>query len=74
MDFKKIAPLRKAAGYSQITFAESLGISSAAVSMWEIGQRTPRADMLPKIASLLHCKIDDLFSGDIDSANSANSA
>lgn len=49
------------AGYTQEQLADILGISRPAVTLWETGVNSPRSDMLPKIANLLHCTIDDLF-------------
>ena len=38
-----------------------MGVSQQAVGKWERGESLPRAEQLPKLAELLHCKIDDLF-------------
>ena len=56
--------LREARGYSQREFADAVGVRSVgAVSMWETGERTPRAALLPKIADVLGCTIDELLRG-----------
>lgn len=46
---------------TQEDVAEALGVERSTVSMWEIGQSAPRAAMLPALAALLHCSIDDLL-------------
>lgn len=53
---------RVAAGFSQMQLAKALGVkSTATVSMWESGQREPKASRLPEIARVLGCSIEDLF-------------
>ena len=41
--------------------AEMLGVSKGTVAMWETGASLPRAELLPKIASVLNCTVDDLL-------------
>lgn len=53
---------RMAANLSQAAVAAKLGVTDAAVCMWETGKTLPRATMLPRIAALYGCTIDDLFS------------
>lgn len=52
---------RKAAGYTQEALADALGVTRGALGMWEIGKAWPSAALLPKIADLLLCTIDDLY-------------
>ncbi|WP_346705302.1 helix-turn-helix transcriptional regulator [uncultured Agathobaculum sp.] len=52
---------RESAGWTQARLARELGISRATVAMWETGKSRPRYDMLPKIARLLGCTIDELY-------------
>lgn len=52
---------RKKAGFSQKEVAEKLNVSDAAVCMWETGKTSPRAALLPLIADLYHCSIDELL-------------
>lgn len=50
--------------YRKITqddLAKSLGIERSTVSNWETEKAMPRADLLPKLAEVLGCSIDDLF-------------
>ena len=52
---------RKKRGLSQLALAKRLGITQGAVSQWETGISTPSIVLLPKLASVLQCKIDDLL-------------
>jgi len=57
-----LAPRRIAAGYTQQAFADELGIKNRnLVSMYETGEAWPRASILPAMADLLGCTIDDLY-------------
>lgn len=60
-DRRALVKLRAAKGLLQDDVARALGVSRQAVSSWERGLTTPLADMLPLIASVLDCRIDDLF-------------
>lgn len=53
---------RKAAGYTQSALAAELNVERAALAMWEIGRSWPSAALLPRIAQLLNCSIEDLYS------------
>jgi transcriptional regulator with XRE-family HTH domain len=53
--------LRDAAKLTQDGLAEKLGVDRSTVAKWETGDALPRAGMLPKIASIFGCSIDDLF-------------
>ncbi|MCI5500028.1 MAG: helix-turn-helix transcriptional regulator [Clostridiales bacterium] len=53
---------RTKAGFSQAEVAERIGISDAAVSMWETGKTNPRASILPELARLYGCTVDELLS------------
>lgn len=61
MNSKKFKALRLKRKLRQEDIAEPLGISRVAVAKWEANVADPRSEMLPKIAKLLKCKIDDLF-------------
>lgn len=39
----------------------ALGVSASSVAKWETTNTCPRAELLPALADLLHCSIDDLF-------------
>lgn len=53
---------RKAAGLSIETLAGTLGVTRQTIYNWESGARLPAADVLPEIARVLGCSIDDLYS------------
>lgn len=57
----KIAELRKRAGLTQQKLAAQLCVCQSTVAMWENGTNTPQSTMLPKLAEVLCCRIDDLF-------------
>lgn len=52
---------RKAAGYTQEALAEMLGVTRSALAAWETGRGLPSAAILPQIADVLLCSIDDLY-------------
>jgi transcriptional regulator with XRE-family HTH domain len=56
-----IKKYREKANISQSELARALGVSHSAVGKWDSGQGFPRADMLPRIATVLHCDIADFF-------------
>lgn len=45
-------------------FAVALGIERSTVSKWETGKAYPRAELLPKLAQILNCTVDELLQGD----------
>lgn len=53
--------LRRKSGLSQADVACVLGIQQPTVSMWETGENMPRASILPKLAELYRCNINDLY-------------
>lgn len=52
---------RQRAGLTQQQLADALGVERATVTMWETGRNWPSASLLPKMADLLLCSIDDLY-------------
>lgn len=52
---------RKRAGFTQQTFADALGIERARYANYEIGISWPSARLLPDMAALLGCCIDELY-------------
>lgn len=52
---------RQKAGLTQQQAATALGINQATVCLWENGKTAPRAALLPRIAALYHCTVDDLL-------------
>ena len=58
---KNIAALRKAAGMTQESLANMLGLSYQAVSKWENGISCPDVQLLPTLAEIFGVSIDALF-------------
>ena len=58
---KKIATRRKERGFTQDELAEQLAVSPQAVSKWENDLSCPDIQLLPKLAELLGCTVDDLL-------------
>ena len=61
---KRIAALRREKGLKQEDVAQTLGVSSQAVSKWENDQSCPDISLLPKLAKLLGVTVDVLLSGE----------
>lgn len=53
--------LRKEAGITQEELAGKLQIDRSTVAKWESSMSLPRSDLLPKIAKVLGCTIDELL-------------
>ena len=60
----KMALARKAAGFTQEQAAKALGVSKAAVSIWEAGKGNPLLENLQKMASLYNVPVGNLLSSD----------
>lgn len=58
---ERIASLRKETGLTQQQLADSLNVSSAAVSKWENGASTPDIDTLCAIADYFNLSMDELL-------------
>ena len=56
-----LAPRRKAAGMTQAQLAAAIEVERAALAMWEIGASWPSARLLPALADVLLCSIDELY-------------
>lgn len=57
----KIKELRNKIGLSQNELAKQLEVAQSTVSMWENGTNSPRMSMIPKLAKILQCSIDEFF-------------
>ena len=55
----KEARLKKS--ISQLELAEKLNVTQGAVSQWENETASPRTALLPKIAQVLGCTVDELL-------------
>lgn len=60
-----ILKFRKRSGMSQETLAEALGVSNQAVSKWETAKTTPAVALLPQLADIFGCHIDELFGREV---------
>ena len=57
----KVKQIRLERGLTVPAVASAMGVSQQAVGKWERGEAMPRAELLPKLAKLLDCKIGDMF-------------
>ena len=62
---ENIARLRKAKGLTQAELGNYLGVSNQAVSKWENGVTMPDVMLLPNLADVFGCHIDELFSREV---------
>lgn len=53
--------LRKKNGYTQVTLAETLGLSKGTVAMWESGKRTPDYEVINTLSEMFDRRIDYLL-------------
>lgn len=71
---ENLAALRKQAGYTQETLAETLGVSRQAVGKWESGQGLPEAATLLDLADLLGCSLDQLMRQPLEESSPADAS
>jgi len=60
---RRIAELRKARGFTQNDFADSIDISRLSLAYFETGRRCPRPVTLQKLAKNLVVTVSELFKG-----------
>lgn len=58
---KRIACLRKSLGLSQAELAETIGVTSQAVSKWECGNAVPDIDLLLELSRIYHISINEML-------------
>ena len=58
--YSNFCKLRKESNIKQSAIALELKISQPLISLWENGTRTPPIELLPKLAEILHCSIEEL--------------
>lgn len=58
---RRIKQLRQAKGLNQSQLAEGLGVSTSAVSQYELEERIPRDETKIKIATFFNKKVSDIF-------------
>lgn len=49
---------------TQEEVAKQIGVNRSTVAMWETGKNEPRAKLLPKLAELFGCTVDELLKGE----------
>ena len=64
-----ISELRKASGYTQITFSEQINYSNKTVSKWERGESLPDIVVLKQLADMFGVSVDYLLSEHGDDEN-----
>lgn len=57
----RVKELRKRARLRQKDVALALGLDRTLIVKWESGGSSPRADVLPDLARVLGCTIDELY-------------
>ncbi|MBO5275359.1 MAG: helix-turn-helix domain-containing protein [Clostridia bacterium] len=62
---KNIASIRKRNGYTQISLANTLNVSTQAVSKWENGKNLPEVSLLVTMAGLFQISVDDILMGEV---------
>lgn len=55
---ERLKQLRKEKGLTQVTLAETLGVSKGTVAMWETGKRMLGFDMLARLSELFDKRVD----------------
>lgn len=53
--------LRQKKKWSQKKLADKLNVSQQTIAKWENKKSFPRSELLPKLASILECAIEDLY-------------
>ncbi len=66
---KRLKSLRKKCGYTQVSLAETLGVSKGTVAMWETGKRTPDFDTLIRLSDLFDVRTDYILGKSNDSSS-----
>ena len=57
----RIREKRREAGITQEALARAVGVTQGAVVQWENGSSFPKLVLIPRIASVLGCTVDDLI-------------
>ena len=69
-----IKEMRLRAKITQNELSLKLSIQRSTVAKWETGKSLPRAELLPKIAQILNCSVDELLRGDRNEQTETNHA
>lgn len=65
---------RLRAGMSQAAAARKLGVTAGCIGQWEIGYTQPRAALLPRVAELYGCTLEELLTPDIEKGGADDDA
>lgn len=57
----RIRELRKQNNITQTELAGRLNVVQSAVASWESGKTRPRTELLPVLAKIFGCTVDELF-------------
>ena len=66
---ERLKSLRKKCGYTQVSLAETLGVSKGTVAMWETGKRTPDFETLIRLSDLCDVRTDYILGKSNDSSS-----
>ena len=66
---ERLRSLRKKCGYTQVSLAETLGVSKGTVAMWETGKRTPDFEILIRLSDLFDVRTDYILGKSNDSSS-----
>ena len=66
---ERLKDLRKKHGYTQISLAETLGVSKGTVAMWETGKRTPDFETLIGLSDLFDVRTDYILGKSTDDSS-----
>ena len=66
---ERLKSLRKKWGYTQVSLAETLGVSKGTVAMWETGKRTPDFETLIRLSDLFDVRTDYILGKSNDSSS-----
>ena len=66
---ERLKSLRKKSGYTQVSLAETIGVSKGTVAMWETGKRTPDFDTLIRLSDLFDVRTDYILGKSNDSSS-----
>lgn len=57
----RLSAFRRAAGLSQAELADAVGVQQQTIAFWELSDKPPRSDVIPKMAKILGVRVDELL-------------
>ena len=66
---ERLKALMKKHGYTQVSLAETLGVSKGTVAMWETGKRTPDFETLIGLSDLFDVRTDYILGKSTDDSS-----